>query len=154
MKITNRGVVAVTSPGNVISSQSTTTSPTHFHFSLSLSFSSIFSSRLVELISDARQTARPLDYKLQIVTVLRFEASKVNSQTFIYDSVFQIFFFFSKRIQFLKYPHRFCLLTKIENKTQNPPQSSVLTSTQHVFLHILGIHSLSGTVSPHFGNLN
>ena len=101
------------------------------------------------------QTARPLDYKLQIVTVLRFEASKVNSQASIYDSVFLFFFFFfQKRTQFLKYPHLFCLLTKIESKTQNPPQSLVLTSTLHVFLHILGIHSLSGTVSPHFGNLN
>ena len=127
----------------------------HISTSLSLSlslFNLLFSFGGVN-ISDARQTARPLDYKLQIVTVLRFEASKVNS-SFHLRQRFPFFFFLSKRIQFLKYPHRFCLLTKIENKKQNPKPSSVLTSTLHVFLHILGIHSLSGTVSPHFGNLN
>ena len=139
MKITNRGVVAITSPGNVISSQSTTTSPTHFHFSLSLSHS-LQSSLLVwwSYISDARQTARPLDYKLQIVTVFRFEASKVNSSFHLRQRFPNSFFFFQKRIQFLKYPHRFCLLTKIENKNQNPKPSSVLSPhiyTTRIFAH-------------------
>ena len=107
----------------------------HISTSLSLSlslFNLLFSFGGVN-ISDARQTARPLDYKLQIVTVLRFEASKVNS-SFHLRQRFPFFFFLSKRIQFLKYPHRFCLLTKIENKMQNPKPSSVL-SPQSSHLH-------------------
>ena len=107
----------------------------HISTSLSLSLSlSLFN--LLFLfggvnISDARQTARPLDYKLQIVTVLRFEASKVNSQAFIYDSVF-LFFFFFKTTTIPKIPSSFLLIN--ENRKQNAKPKTLL-SPQSSHLH-------------------
>ena len=83
-------------------------------------------------ISDARQTARPLDYKLQIETVLRFDASKVNSQAFIYDSVFLFFFFFSKTNTIPKIPSSFLLIN--ENRKQNAKPKTLL-SPQSSHLH-------------------
>ena len=131
MKITNRGVVAITSPGNVISSQSTTTSPTHFHFSLSLS--SIFSSRLVELISPMQD--KLLDRWITNCKLkLSWDSRRVKlTQAFIDDSVF-LFFFFFKTNTIPKIPSSFLLINENRKqnpkpKTQNPPQSSHLHYT-------------------------
>ena len=105
------------------------------HISTSLSLSLSFFNLLFSFggvnISDARQTARPLDYKLQIVTVLRFEASKVNSQAFIYDSVF-LFFFFFKTTTIPKIPTSFLLIN--ENRKQNAKPKTLL-SPQSSHLH-------------------
>ena len=126
----------MTSPGNVISSQSTTTSPTHLHFSLSRSlslsltlFNLLFSFGGVN-ISDARQTARPLDYKLQIVTVLRFEASKVNSSFHLRQRF--PFFFSLKTNTIPKIPSSFLLIN--ENRKQNAKPKTLL-SPQSSHLH-------------------